>query len=651
MKSNRAYSVMQIKSVDEDKRILEGIASTPTPDRMNDVVVPEGMQFSVPFPFLYQHNSRQPIGQVVEAKVSKDGLRVRVQLAKPGVAEFIDEAWALIKEGLVRGLSIGFRSLEESWDKTLNGYKFLRTEIMELSAVTIPANAEASITAIKSASLEARAAFGNERSGQMRSHQKTHGPGAPGYLFKGNSMKTISEQIAAFEARRQANVARQESIRGKSAEEGRTMDESEAEEFDGLTSENETIDKELARLRRHEKMLDTATPITRETGESQATGTSARGGVVRVQGVRANVPPGTAFVRLAMALMAAKGDRMDAFDMVRGQKSWKDSTPQVEKFLGNPNSMRIAKEAVAAGTTTADGWATELADYSYMASEFIEYLRPQTIIGKLPLRKVPFNIRIPVQDLGSSVNWVGEGLAKPVTKLHFDTATFRFAKAAGIVIMTDELVRFSNPAAEDVVRGDLSATIRQFLDEQFVDPSVAVVANVSPASITNGSTTTAASGTTAEDFRNDLKLALAAMIAANIDPAGVYILMQSTLAVSLSLMRNDLGQKEFPEITASGGRIEGYEVVTSQSVSSGVVVFLQPREIMLADDGGVTLDASREASVVMDDGVSPASTTMVSLWQNNMVGLRVERIVNWGKRRAAAVYYITAADYGAASPA
>lgn len=650
MKSNRAYSVMQIKSVDEEKRILEGIASTPTPDRMNDVVVPEGMQFSLPFPFLYQHNARQPIGHVVEAKISKDGLRVRIQLAKAGVADFIDEAWTLIKEGLVRGMSIGFRSLEESWDKTLGGYKFLRTEIMELSAVTIPANAEANITAIKSASLEARAAFGHERPGQVRL-STTNPPGVPGYLSRSNTVKTIAEQIAAFEARRQANVARMEAIRGKSAEEGRTMDESEAEEFDGLTGENETVDKELVRLRRHEKMLETATPIQKEAGESQGAASNARGGIVRIQGAKANVPQGAAFVRFAMALMAAKGDRMDAYDMVRGQRAWKDTTPQVERLLANPNAMRVAKEAVTAGTTTADGWATELADYTYMASEFIEYLRPQTIIGKLPLRKVPFNIRMPLQDLGSSVNWVGEGLAKPVTKLHFDTATFRFAKAAGIVVLTDELVRFSNPSAEDLVRADLVATIRQFLDEQFVDPAVAAVANVSPASITNGSTTTAASGTTAEDFRADLKLALNAMIGANIDPAGVYILMESTLAVSLSLMRNDLGQKEFPDIGASGGSIEGYTVETSQSVRDGVVVFLQPREVMLADDGGIALDASREASIVMDDGVSPASTTMVSLWQNNMVGLRVERIVNWGKRRAEAVYYITGANYGSNSPA
>lgn len=630
---NRAYSVINLKAVDEDKRIIEGIASTPTPDRVGDVVVPEGMEFKTPFPFLYQHNSRQPIGIVTDAKVNADGMRVKVQIAKGGVAPFIDEAWALIKEGLIRGLSIGFRSLEESWDKTLNGYRYLRTEIMELSAVTIPANAEASITSIKSISADQLAALGNEHRGAVRL-DKSNQPGASGKTTRTTTVKSISEQIAAFEATRQANVARQEAIRAKTADEGRAMDDAEGQEFDGLGAENDTIDKELVRLRRHQKQIENAQPVQGVTNPESAA--SVRSGVI-VRGPQ--LPQGTAFTRYAIALMRAKGNLPQAAEIAKG---WHDSTPEVEAVL---------KVAVAAGTTTTDHWASQLADYTYMASEFIEFLRPQTIIGKIPgLRRVPFNIKLPLQNAGSSVGWVGEGAQKPVSKLNFDTVNFRFAKAAGIVVLTDELVRFSNPSAEALVRTDLAAAIAQFLDEQFIDPTVAEVANVSPASITNGAGTIAASGTDATAFRNDLADALTQMLNANVDPSGMHIVMQPTLAVALSLMRNALGQQEFPGITASGGTIEGYSVVTSNSVPVGVVVFVKPSEILLADEGGINLDASTEASLVMDDGVSPAGTTLVSLWQKNMVALRAERIINWARRRDAAVFYITAAGYGGASP-
>ncbi len=93
---HRAYSVLEVKSVDEDKRIVEGIATTPAVDRMNDVVVSEGLEFALPFPFLYQHNARQPIGLVTEAKVDSSGMRIKAQMAPASTAVYIDEAWALI---------------------------------------------------------------------------------------------------------------------------------------------------------------------------------------------------------------------------------------------------------------------------------------------------------------------------------------------------------------------------------------------------------------------------------------------------------------------------------------------------------------------------------------------------------------------------
>ncbi len=315
---------------------------------------------------------------------------------------------------------------------------------------------------------------------------------------------------------------------------------------------------------------------------------------------------GTAFTRYAIALARARGNIVLAAEIAR---AWKDSTPEVE---------RVLKAAVAAGTTTGDGWASELADYTVMASEFIDYLRPMTIIGRIPgLRRVPFDIKLPLQDAGSTVGWVGEGARKPVSNLHFDTTELGHAKAAGIVVLTDELVRVSNPSAEALVRADLAAAIVQFLDEQFISPLVAANGTVSPASITYGAGNGAASGTDAEAFRSDFKDALTVLLTANIDPTGLVSVMQPTLAVALSLMRNALGQKEFPDITAGGGRLEGYDVVTSMSVPSGDLVFLKPSEVFLADDGGITLDASREASLVMDDGGSPNVTTMVSMWQNN----------------------------------
>ena len=43
----RAYSTFTIKSADESTGIIEGIASTPSTDRMGDVVDPEGAHFTL----------------------------------------------------------------------------------------------------------------------------------------------------------------------------------------------------------------------------------------------------------------------------------------------------------------------------------------------------------------------------------------------------------------------------------------------------------------------------------------------------------------------------------------------------------------------------------------------------------------------------
>lgn len=651
-KSTRFYSTLEVKSFDDELRIIEGIATTPAPDRDGDVVFPKGINFKLPLPFLYQHNAREPIGNVLDAKVTDNGLAVKVKIADKGIDEDADKAWGKIKSGLVRGLSIGFRSIKEAYDKARSGFDFLETELLEVSAVTIPANAEAAITSIKNIqdiATEELAAIGNKARPVVSFLPNKNQPGASGISITGGKMRTLEEQIAALEAKRQANVARQEAIRTKKAEEGSLMDESETEEFDTLSVEIEAIDGELVRLRRHQQQVKKATPISEDEGKSSDGAPKLRTGIITVKAPE--VPKGTALTRFAMVMLASKGDRQLAYDMARANKRWKDSTPQVEKFLSNPQAFMMVKDTASAGDTSTSGFASQIADYTWMASEFIEYLRPMTVIGRIPtLRRVPFNIKVPTQSAGSTVNWVGEGLAKPVTGLTLSTATLRFAKVSGIIVLTEELVRFSNPSAEALVRADLAAQIVQFLDEQFLDATVTAVANVNPASITNGAGTAAASGGTAADFRYDLQLAITQMVNANIDVSGVYIVMQPALALAMSLMRNDLGGKEFPDLTVNGGTLEGFTCITSNSGPSGQITFLQPSEVMLADDGGIALDVSREATVTMDDGTSPTVTTSVNLWQNNLVGLRAEREITWARRRDAAVYYISSAAYTEASP-
>lgn len=653
---NRAYSVLSVKAVDDEKRVIRGIASTPSPDRMGDVVEPLGAKFKTPMPLLWQHQHDKPVGLVEFAQPNKDGIPFEARLpeiTEPGaLKDRVDEAWQSVKAGLVAAVSIGFQAIPEQVERLKSGgLRFKEWEWLELSLVTIPANAEATITAIKSIDADLRAASGREQkivdglenpAGASAKHGKSIATPKP---QEGRHMQ-ISEQIKSFEASRAAKAARLEEIMAKAAEEGRTLDEAESEEYDGLQAEVKSVDGHLVRLRDLEKaQASKAKPVEADKVNSFAKGADFRdNAVIRVE---RNLPKGTAFTRYAIALARSKGNLMQAQEIAKG---WEDSTPEVATVL---------KAAVAAGTTTDPAWAGPLVEYQNMASEFIELLRPQTIIGRIQgLRRVPFNIKMPGQTSGSSVNWVGEGAPKPVSALAFDTTTLRFTKAAGIVVLTDELVRFSNPSAEAIVQGDLIASMTQFLDRDFVDPAKAEVADVSPASITNGVTPIQASGTTADALKADVRALYAAFLAENMTPAGSVWIMTPTMAMTIGMMQNALGQPEFPGIDMNGGTFFGLPVVVSENIPRQAevagppaipagerIILAKASEILLADDGGVTIDVSREASLQMDNAPAAGAQSLVSLWQNNMVALRAERFINWKRRRLQAVGYINSANY------
>ena len=640
-KVDRAYSLLEWKSLDDEQRLIEGVASTPSTDRMGDVVQSRGAVFNLPLPLLWQHRSAEPIGHVIKARATDEGIAITAKIAR-GVLPFIDEAWALIKAGLVRGLSIGFRPLEfepldakDPW----GGLLFKKWEWLELSAVTIPANAEASIQTIKSIDDEIlRAASGASKQGG-NVVRLSSSPGVAGKsegAVKGKVMPKLADQIGAFEAKHAANQGQMQAIMDAANEAGETLSTEQQQQFDALADENKSIMEHLTRARQLEAMqIQKATPIAPAANEPSKAADLRGNSIISV---RRNLPPGTAFARYALALAASKGNLMQAH---HSSKQWKD-TPEVETVL---------KAAMDAGTTTDATWAGPLVEYQTMAGEFIDLLRPRTIVGRLNgLRRVPFNIRVAGKTQGSTVGWVGQGAPKPVSELAFNEVTLGFAKAAGIVVITQELARFSDPRAEEIIRNDLRDTMAEFMDAQFIDPAVSAVANVSPASITNGLTPTTSAGATIANITTDITAAFTGFINAELSPTSAAWIMHPLTAMALSLKRTAQDVFAYPDITMNGGTFFGLPVIVSTAVprtTSGgaIIILVDANEIFFADDGQVALDASQEASLQMSSTPSAGAQSLVSLWQNNLIGIRAERFMNWQRRRDAAVTYIDGVFY------
>jgi HK97 family phage major capsid protein/HK97 family phage prohead protease len=612
---DRAYALLNIKAFDGERRTISGIASTPTPDRRGDILEPLGATFANPVPLLYQHDIAHPVG-LATLTATKAGIQFEAEfpdIPQPGLTrDRVNEVLDLIRAGLIRAVSVGFRPLTDGVQTLKSGaLHFLKTEICELSLVTIPMNVEATIRTIKSYDTS---------------------PGVTGQPIRVKAMakQTLSEHIQALENKRAALAARMSEIMAAAAEMSETLSELQAEEHDGLAAQVKSIDADLVRWREHEKLnIKAATPVETKAALPLRPAISPYASV----SVKPNVPIGTAFVRMACAKLVCNGNLHEAAEYAATR--WNDSTPEVALYL---------KAAIAPGTSTDAAWAGPLVNQN-IVNDFIELLRPATILGKIPgLRTVPFNCKIPSQTAGGTYGWVGEAKPKPLTKLAFSAETLGIAKAAGIIVLTEELVRLSNPSAEALVRADMVAGIAQFLDAQFIDPAVAAVAGVNPASITNGAATAAATTNPMADIISLINHFVTAGIAVD----GVTFIMSASNALSLSFRSNLDGSPQYPGVTINGGTYKGLTFITSQAAGTNVIA-LQPAMILYADEGGVTIDASREASLQMDSApASPAdaTTVYVSLWQTNCVGLRAERFVNW-KRVGASVKYLTATAWPA----
>ena len=468
--------------------------------------------------------------------------------------------------------------------------------------------------------------------------------------------KTIGEQIADLEAKRAANAARMGEITNKTLDENRTKDAGESEEFGTLKDEIEGIDAELKDLRDLEVInKNAAKPVAKvEPGKTKAgTEDASRARSGQVIEIERKLEPGVGFARYAGLMAAAKGSVSDAMRLAQQRFPEEKRLHQLIQNHDMVNEVvgsgQFNKAAVAIGTTADSDYAAPLVYATNLATEFIEWLRPQTIVGRMPgLRRVPFNIRVPRQLNGGSANWVGEGAPKPLTATSLDSVTLKYKKLATIAVISDELARFSSPSAELIIRDTLAGAIIQQMDSDFVNPANAGTTDVKPASITNSVTGIASSGTDETSVRRDVQAVFAPFIAANLTPANGVWLMSATNALSLSLMVNNLGQPAFPGISMTGGTFQGMPVIVSEAVGN-IVVLANASDILLADDGQVTIDTSREASLQMDDAPTnppDATTVFISLWQMNLLGIRAERYVDWVKARAASVQYLSGVEWG-----
>jgi HK97 family phage major capsid protein len=336
---------------------------------------------------------------------------------------------------------------------------------------------------------------------------------------------------------------------------------------------------------------------------------------------------------------------------IRGAEDGIEAAEDFARAIGASSRVveALRKSAIAAGTTTTSAWGGALVTANTLASEFVALERSQTVLGRLGVRRVPFNTAFHRVDVASVAGWVAQGAPVPVSSADLSTVTLPLTKLGGISVITRELAAHSNPAAAVAIAADLAASAAAFQDAQLLDPDA--IAGDGPASITSALTAITSSGATLTNIVTDLKLAMGQIVASG-HPLGraVWVTSEKSAAYIATLQVTG-GAFAFPTLGANGGILFGLPVITSGacerpgSPSENFIVLLDPQSVAVADDGGVEIDISREATVEMSDTPTAGGASHVSLFQTGSIAIKVVRYVNWVRRQATGIAIIRGVTY------
>ncbi len=427
---------------------------------------------------------------------------------------------------------------------------------------------------------------------------------------------TIAEKNKAMEA-----------LMNAAHEKKQTLNDEQNTQYAALEKDVERLELEEKRLEKliqaAEKAATTATPVA---GGNPVEAAKSAGGDPEPTGkiiVKSNLPKGIGFAQYAQAKIVSQ---------LNAKEGRFESPLEVAKRMGFGDEVQDLITKATLGTTTDAGFAATLVHENQLVGEFVELLRQATVFDKLQgFRAVPFRSKIPSQVTGGTASWVGEGAPKPLTNPTFGEVEIGEHKLAAITVYTQELMRRSDPSVSVLVRDDLIAASAALVDATFLD-SVAASA-VRPAGVLNGVTATPNTGETAAAYEKDLLALINTFVTNNLSLDGAYFLMSETRAAQIALLRDALGNSYFNGMALRGSRtLLGIPVITSQSLGNKIIL-VKTSEILLAQDGGVDVSYSDQATLV--DG-----STTHHLWQENKFAVRVEKFITWAKRRPVAAAYL-----------
>ncbi|CAN7343516.1 phage major capsid family protein [Bosea sp. LjRoot237] len=300
-------------------------------------------------------------------------------------------------------------------------------------------------------------------------------------------------------------------------------------------------------------------------------------------------------------------------------------------------ALRYIKSA--AGSLSDPTWGGALDGRAEVISAFVESLRSKSVFARLladGMTRLPLKTRAAIVTANATAWATGEGMPISVSAMSLAGSALEERKAAALIVLSNELIRSTSPAARALLDASLKSAVADAIDASFLDI------------VTDGLTPIAATGTTPAAALTDLRTLLGLV---NTTGAGsLYFLMGADVANRAATLAGSDSTLTFPAMGPLGGEMLNTPALVSSAMLSGQIALLDATGIA-GEIEAVTVSLSDQASIEMDSAPSSppnAATVLRSLWQENKVAILARAYFGAEVIRAGSIAALDGIAWGAA---
>lgn len=315
------------------------------------------------------------------------------------------------------------------------------------------------------------------------------------------------------------------------------------------------------------------------------------------------IPNANEFIRLGKAIVAGRGNRAEVIRAAETQRA-------------SDRVMTVLKAPTAAASLADPEFAGTLASYSQISRAFVDSIRDRSLFYRIADSAIPaplFDRSVAVAMIADDPGERGEGEWLPVLRFSLSDDPLRPVETGAIVVVTSELAKATDRDSFAALRLELERAAIASVDRRFW------------ALASDGVAPVAATRDPLADLRAMLdRVVTSGMVAPQ------WAISAGT-AARLATLAGAGGSPLFPDLGPLGGTLLGLPVAVSDAIPAGNVALIDALSFA-AHVGTVAIDQAEGAALRMRTDPA-AGAELVSLWQSNLVALRVVARFGAARRR------------------